>query len=65
MHQQDGSHRPARPHKPYRGKWSFCVERPQGDLVNVVVASRLGRKYLKRTADGDAPKNLLSLAECP
>jgi hypothetical protein len=47
------------------GRWSFYVERPQGDRVEVIVASRLGRKYLKTTADGDMPNNLLSLPECP
>lgn len=48
------------------GKWSFFVERPQGDRVDVVVAvSAHGNKYLKTTADGDQPNNLLSLPECP
>lgn len=47
------------------GKWAFYVERPRGDRVDVIVASRLGRKYLKTTADGDQPNNLLSLPECP
>ena len=46
------------------GKWTFYVERPVGDAVAVVVAvRRFGHKYL-RTADGDQPNNLLSLAEC-
>lgn len=48
------------------GQWQFYVERPLGDQVNVVVAvSRAGNKYLKTTADGDTPNNLLSLPECP
>lgn len=47
------------------GRWTFYVERPQGDRVDVIVASRLGRKYLKTTSDGDQPNNLLSLPECP
>jgi hypothetical protein len=47
------------------GRWSFYVERPTGDRVDVIVATRLGRKYLKTTADGDQPNNLLSLPECP
>lgn len=35
------------------------------DEVDVVVAvSRFGNKYLKTTADGDEPNNLLSLYEC-
>lgn len=48
------------------GKWSFYVERPAGDRVDVIVAtSRFGNKYLKTEADGDEPNNLLSLPECP
>ena len=48
-----------------RGKWAFYLERPQGDRVEVIIATRLGRKYLKTTADGDQPNNLLALPECP
>jgi hypothetical protein len=47
------------------GKWSFFVERPPGHAVDVVVATRLGVKYLKTTADGEQPDNLLALPECP
>lgn len=48
------------------GKWSFYVERPAGDPVDVVVAvSAYGHKYLKTVADGDQPNNLLALPECP
>lgn len=48
------------------GKWSFYVERPVGNQVNVIVAeSRYGNKYIKTEADGDQPNNLLSLPECP
>lgn len=48
------------------GNWKFYVERPAGDSVWVVVAlSPYGNKYLKTTADGDEPNNLLSLPECP
>ena len=32
--------------------------------VNVIVATHKGRKYLKTTADGYSPDNLLSLPEC-
>lgn len=47
------------------GKWMFYVS-VNGRTVNVVVAtSRYGYKYLKTTADGDHPDNLLSLPECP
>ncbi len=47
-----------------RNEWRFYVERPVGNRVWVIVASRNGRKYLKTEADGDAPNNLLSLPEC-
>jgi uncharacterized protein DUF3892 len=47
------------------GKWSFYVTRG-GSTVDVIVAtSRFGEKYLKTTADGEQPDNLLSLHECP
>lgn len=47
------------------GNWSFYVERPTGDRVEVIVAtSAQANKYLKTTADGDQPNNLLSLPEC-
>lgn len=46
-------------------KYSFYVERPNGDVVNVIVAVSAGNnKYLKTDADGDEPNNLLSLPEC-
>jgi hypothetical protein len=35
------------------------------ERVNVIVAEHSGRKYLKTTADGYSPNNLLSLDECP
>ena len=45
------------------GKWQFYVS--QGArTINVVVATRLGHKYLKTIADGERPDNLLSLREC-
>ncbi|MDF1634422.1 DUF3892 domain-containing protein [Mycoplana sp. MJR14] len=48
------------------GQEAYYVERPRGDQVDVVVAtSRAGNKYIKTTADGDEPNNLLSLPECP
>ena len=47
------------------GKWSFYVERPTGDRVDVVAAiSPYGNEYIKTRADGDEPNNLLSLPEC-
>ncbi len=47
------------------GEYSFYVERPTGHRVDVIVATRLGHEYLKTTADGEQPDNLLSLPECP
>lgn len=47
------------------GKYSFYVERPAGDRVQVIVSkSAAGNKYLKTASDGDQPNNLLSLPEC-
>lgn len=46
------------------GKWTFHVERPAGHVVDVVIATRLGSKYLKTEADGEQPDNLLALPEC-
>jgi hypothetical protein len=46
-------------------KWRFYVS-VSGSTVWVIVAvSRYGNKYLKTTADGEQPDNLLSLPECP
>lgn len=48
-----------------QGKWSFYVTRG-GHTVDVIIAtSQYGHKYLKTTADGERPDNLLSLPECP
>jgi hypothetical protein len=44
---------------------TFYVERPAGHVVEVVVAKREGRKYLKTEPDGEKPDNLLSLPDCP
>jgi len=47
------------------GKWSFYVQQG-GSRADVIVAtSREGHPYLKTTADGEQPNNLLSLPECP
>lgn len=35
-----------------------------GKRVDVIVATHGGRKYLKTTADGYAPNNLLNLPDC-
>jgi hypothetical protein len=47
------------------GKWSFYVVNPRGGVVEVIVVTRLGHRYLKTVADGDQPDNLLALPECP
>ncbi|GAB4202157.1 MAG: DUF3892 domain-containing protein [Roseiflexaceae bacterium] len=46
------------------GRWAFYV-RQGGSEVNVIVAkSQNNNKYLKTTADGEQPNNLLSLLGC-
>ncbi len=45
-------------------KYSFYVS-VGGRNVAVIVAIHQGREYLKTTADGYAPNNLLNLPECP
>ena len=46
------------------GTWQFFVERPLGHRVDVVLAAHMGHKYLRTTADGEQPDNLLALPEC-
>jgi len=46
------------------GEYNFYVS-VNGRMVNVIVATHEGRKYLKTEADGLQPNNLLSLPECP
>jgi hypothetical protein len=36
-----------------------------GKTADVIIATHLGRKYLKTTNDGVRPDNLLALPECP
>ena len=45
-------------------KWSFWTK-GGGTPVNVIIAQRNGRKYLKTENDGQEPNNLLSLPQCP
>jgi hypothetical protein len=45
------------------GTNSFYVS-VSGRTVDVIVATHNGRKYLKTTADGYSPDNLLALPEC-
>jgi uncharacterized protein DUF3892 len=47
-----------------KGTYSFYVS-VNGKSVAVIIATHDGREYLKTTADGYAPNNLLSLPECP
>jgi hypothetical protein len=47
-----------------RRQWDFHTS-VGGKSAWVVVAVHNSRKYLKTTADGYAPNNLLSLPECP
>jgi Protein of unknown function (DUF3892) len=44
--------------------WNFFTS-VNGKSAWVVVAAYEGRKYLKTTADGYEPNNLLSLLDCP
>lgn len=46
------------------GKWAFYVALPGVSSVWVIVATHNGNKYIKTTADGLHPNNLLSLDEC-
>jgi hypothetical protein len=46
------------------GKWGFWTQ-GGGRTVDVMIATHLGRKYLKTKNDGVRPDNLLSLPECP
>ena len=39
--------------------------RQEDRIIYVVIANQSGWKYLKTTADGDQPDDLLSLPECP
>ena len=47
-----------------RGRWQFYVS-VDGKGVWVVIATHLGREYLKTAIDDIQPTNLLSLPECP
>lgn len=48
-----------------RGEWQFYVMDAAGRSVDVIIATKEGRKYLKTVNDGEQPNNLLSLPECP
>jgi hypothetical protein len=46
------------------GKYAFFVKADRHVVDVIVSVSRYGHKYLKTTADGEHPNNLLSLYEC-
>jgi hypothetical protein len=46
------------------GKWRFWVH-GGGQSTWVIIATHLGRKYLKTEGDTTTKDNLLSLPECP
>jgi len=48
-----------------QGRWNFYVSAGGSTVWVVVALSRYGNKYIKTTADGEQPDNLLSLPECP
>ena len=48
-----------------QGRWRFYVAAGGSSVWVVVAVSRYGNKYIKTTADGEHPNNLLSLPECP
>ena len=48
-----------------QGRWRFYVSAGGSTVWVVVAVSRYGNKYIKTTADGEQPDNLLSLPECP
>ena len=47
------------------GTYSFYVSQNSRTVDVIVARSAYGHKYLKTTADGQQPDNLLSLPECP
>jgi len=47
-----------------RNEWSFFTDEG-GKRAEVIVATHNGNRYLKTTADGLRPDNLLALPDCP
>ncbi|KAA0252813.1 MAG: DUF3892 domain-containing protein [Acidobacteria bacterium] len=47
------------------GKWDFFVNVNARPVDVIIATSQYGNEYLKTTADGVEPNNLLSLPECP
>lgn len=48
---------------PAARRWNFYVALNEG-TARVIVATHLGRRYLKTEVDGYSPDNLLRLPEC-
>ena len=46
------------------GKYVYYVD-VNNRKVKIIVAERLGKKYLKTESDGYEPNNLLALGDCP
>lgn len=47
------------------GTYNFYVNVGGREVDVIVATSQYGNKYIKTTADGEQPNNLLSLPECP
>lgn len=48
------------------GAYEYYVINNEGKEIAVIIGkSKYGNEYLKTTADGEQPDNLLSLPECP
>jgi hypothetical protein len=47
------------------GTYNFYVNVGGRDVDVIVATSQYGNEYIKTTADGEQPNNLLSLPECP
>ncbi|MBI3850597.1 MAG: DUF3892 domain-containing protein [Verrucomicrobia bacterium] len=47
------------------GTFEYYMEKGMYEFRLIVAISHYGHKYLKTSADGDQPDNLLSLPECP
>ena len=52
-------------HSIVQDDYLFYVNRGGNMFYVVIATSQYGWKYLKTTADGEQPDNLLSLPECP
>jgi Protein of unknown function (DUF3892) len=48
-----------------QGRWRFYVEDGAGRRKRLILATHLGREYLKTEPDGVQPEGLMSLADSP